>query len=225
MDNSKKYFWFASLVFLAVFNAIFFVVGGTEHNTSVWISYAFIHLGVMLLFLMPLFVTRSDSAHVFGASLYSIWTVYFTVTFIAGLVFILVAPEKMSTAFIVQLIILGTFLVLLFALKGGDERIKSTEQKGRMERQYFNEAAGELKRLFDKADDAWLKKQIEKVYDSIKASPTKSFIEIKDIEENINDEIQKLKNACETDKEKAIKILKSLDDLIAERNKQSKLKY
>ena len=31
------------LIFLIVFNTVFFVAGGADHPASVWISYGFIH--------------------------------------------------------------------------------------------------------------------------------------------------------------------------------------
>ena len=79
------------LVFLAVFNTVFFTLGGTSHPASVWISYGFIHLAYIMVIATPVLTRNSSSAAVFGFSLYSVSSVYFLAEFVVGLVFILIA--------------------------------------------------------------------------------------------------------------------------------------
>jgi len=54
------------LIFLAIFNAMFFILGGREHNVSVWLSYAFIHFAYLMLILTPILIRKGKSAVVFG---------------------------------------------------------------------------------------------------------------------------------------------------------------
>ena len=87
----KNVLWILlDLVFLIVFNTVFFVAGGTDHNASVWISYGFIHLSYILLIITPFLIRKSSSAAVFGFSLYSISSTYFLVEFIVGVIFCLI---------------------------------------------------------------------------------------------------------------------------------------
>ena len=44
------------LVFLIIFNAIFFIIGGVRHNVPVWIAYSFIHFAYLMLLLTPKFI-------------------------------------------------------------------------------------------------------------------------------------------------------------------------
>ena len=76
-------------IFLIVFNTVFFVLGGTNHPASVWMSYGFIHFSYVMVLITPFLIRKSSSAAVFGFSLYSISATYFIVEFIAGLIFIL----------------------------------------------------------------------------------------------------------------------------------------
>ena len=44
-----------SLAFLALFNALFFLLGGTKHTDIEWVSYGFIHVAYLMVLLTPLF--------------------------------------------------------------------------------------------------------------------------------------------------------------------------
>lgn len=49
----KSVFWtLLDLVFLIAFNLIFFIVSGLTHTISVWISYTFIHISYVMVFLL-----------------------------------------------------------------------------------------------------------------------------------------------------------------------------
>jgi len=81
------------LMFLIIFNTIFFVAGGVNHQFYVWLSYGFIHFSYIMLIITPLFVRKGKSAAVYGFSLYSISSIYFFIEFIIGIVFILFSTE------------------------------------------------------------------------------------------------------------------------------------
>ena len=103
------------LVFLIVFNVVFFVAGGTDHPASVWISYGFIHLAYIMLLITPFLIRKSTNTAVLGFPLYSISSAYFIVAFIVGLIFIFTHPESYKAALIVQVIIAGIYAVMLIS--------------------------------------------------------------------------------------------------------------
>ena len=76
------------LIFPVFFNLIFFIVLGYRHNSTVWISYAFINFAYLMLMLTPLMLTKGKSAHVFGLSVYGITFTYFLLQLIIGIGFI-----------------------------------------------------------------------------------------------------------------------------------------
>ena len=49
------------LIFIIIFNAMFFILGGTDHSVSVWISYGFIHFAYLMLIVTPFFMRRGKS--------------------------------------------------------------------------------------------------------------------------------------------------------------------
>ena len=65
--NKKRVLWiFLALVFLMVFNMIFFMAGGTEHGKAVWISYGFIHFAYLMSLITPFLVKKSTNIANFG---------------------------------------------------------------------------------------------------------------------------------------------------------------
>ena len=118
-----------NLIFLIVFNFIFFVAGGSEHNASVWISYGFIHFAYLMLLLTPKLIRDGKSKSVFGFSLYSISATYFLIEFVTGIIFILVSPESYKAAFLVQLCITGLYGIILVSNMLSDEYSSSAEEK------------------------------------------------------------------------------------------------
>ena len=58
--RKKNVLWILlDLVFLIVFNVVFFVAGGTDHPASVWISYGFIHFSYIMLLITPILIRKS----------------------------------------------------------------------------------------------------------------------------------------------------------------------
>src|SRR5699024_4531039 len=101
--NKKSVLWILlDLIFLAVFNTVFFVAGGTDHTASVWISYGFIHFAYLMVLVTPFLIRKSSSAAVFGFSLYSISSTYFLLEFVVGLIFIFMKSESYKASLIVQ---------------------------------------------------------------------------------------------------------------------------
>jgi len=122
------------LVFLVVFNVLFFLLGGTEHNVAVWLSYGFIHLAYLFLIATPFLIKKGKSAAVFGFSLYVISSIYFFIEFVVGVLFILIAPDGFKLALSIQIVILGIYAVLLLSHMIANENTAAVEQKRQIER-------------------------------------------------------------------------------------------
>ena len=104
--GKKNILWiFLDLVFLVVFNMVFFIAGGIYHPASVWISYGFIHFAYMMLLATSFFIRKSSNAVIFRFSLYAISSMYFFVAFIVGIVFVIMHPESYKSSLIIQVVI------------------------------------------------------------------------------------------------------------------------
>jgi len=211
------------LVFLIVFNAMFFIIGGTDHRVSVWISYGFIHFAYFMLLATPLLVRKGQSAAVFGFSLYSLSYAYFFIELITGVIFILVSPESYKAALLVQLCIGGIYAVLLMSNMIANERTAEAEEKRQYEIDYVKKAAVELASIMSGISDGDTRRKVEKVHDAISASPVKSHPSVRSLESQLLDGIANLRGVIRANKKESI-IAQSdtLLTMINERNRQLK---
>ena len=185
-----------NLIFLIIFNVIFYVLGGSDHNLSVWISYGFIHISYIMLLVTPKLTRKGKSASLFGFSLYSMSTAYFLFEFVVGIVFILIAPESINAALLVQLCIAGLYGILLLANMISNERTAEAEEKRQIEIAYVKDASIKLKSLLARVDDKEIKKNVERVYDAVSSSPAKTHPALAQIESSIVQSINELEYAA-----------------------------
>lgn len=173
--NKKRTLWILlDLVFLIVFNVVFFVAGGTDHPASVWISYGFIHFAYLMLLVTPFLIRKSTNTAVLGFPLYSISSTYFIVAFVVGLIFIFTHPESYKAALIVQVIIAGIYAVMLISHMIANESTADSIERHEMELRYVRDASAKLKGIMDSISDKQLRKKVEKLYDLLHSSPVKS---------------------------------------------------
>ena len=173
------------LIFLVIFNALFFVAGGFKHPVSVWVSYAFIHFAYLMLLLTSKLIHPGKSSVVFGFSLYSISSVYFLVEFAAGITFIFVSPESYKIPFLVQICIAGLYGILLISHMIANEHTAGAEEKRQYQIAYVKDASAKLKNLLEIINDKETKKKVEKVYDALHSSPVKLHPDLEQMETRI----------------------------------------
>lgn len=191
--NKKNVLWLLlDLVFLVIFNVVFFVLGGTEHPVSVWISYGFIHFSYIMLMITPKLIRKSSSSAVFGFSLYSISSAYFLIAFIVGVIFVFVRSESYKVSLVSQVIIAGLYLIMLISHMIANEHTADSIERHEMELQYVKESSAKIKGIMGSVEDRKLKKQIEKAYDLIHGSQTKSNNAARDYELTVMDLLEVL---------------------------------
>jgi hypothetical protein len=211
------------LIFLVIFNALFFVIGGTEHNVSVWMSYGFIHFAYFMLILTPFLIRKGKSAAVFGFSLYSISAVYFFVQFITGIIFILIASEGYNVALLVQLCIAGLYGIMLISNMIANERTADDEEARHYQIAYVKDASAKLKGMLESVSDRETKKKVERVYDALYSSPVKSHPNLVQMENRIFQSINELEDEISAgNKENIISMANSLLSAVNERNMRLK---
>ena len=222
--NKKSILWILlDLVFLVVFNVIFFVASGTQHPASVWISYGFIHFAYIMLLVTPFLIRKSSSAAVFGFSLYSISSTYFFVAFITGIVFIVMHPETYKASLLLQVVIAGFYAVMLLSNMIANEHTADSVERHEMELQYVKQSCAMLKGIMEMTDDKALKKKIEKAYDLLHSSQVKSSSAVRDYEVTVIDLIEVLEgNVSRNDAVAANMTLEKIMKNANERNRRLK---
>jgi len=207
------------LIFLIIFNAVFFLIGGVNHNLSVWLSYGFIHFAYFMLLFTPLLIRGGKSAAVFGFSLYSISSVYFLVEFAIGIVFVLISPESYKIALLVQLCLAGLFGIILISNMIANEHTADNEKKRQCQIEYVKKASTKIKVILDRINDKEERKKVEMVYDAINSSPVKSHPNMEEMESRILILINELDDAVsKINKKNTISLADTLLSAVNERN-------
>lgn len=223
--NKKSILWILlDLIFLAVFNTVFFVASGTDHIASVWISYGFIHFAYLMVLVTSFLIRKSSSAAVFGFSLYSISSTYFLIEFVVGLIFIFMKSESYKAALIVQVIISGIYAVLLLSHLIANEHTADSIEHHEEEVAYIKTASSRVKALVGKANDKKTNKEIEKAYDTLHSSPSKTVATVHSIESNVMNKVAELEGAVFDQNTKTIiTIAGEIVTLMEERNRKLRL--
>lgn len=223
--NKKSVLWILlDLIFLAVFNTVFFVAGGTDHTASVWISYGFIHFAYLMVLVTPFLIRKSSSAAVFGFSLYSISSTYFLLEFVVGLIFIFMKSESYKASLIVQVIVAGIYAVLLLSHLIANEHTADSVERHEEEVAYIKTASSRVKALIGKANDKKANKEIEKAYDTLHSSPSKTVTTVRSIESNVMNKVAELEGAVsDQDTATIITIAGEIVALMEERNRKIRL--
>lgn len=222
--NKKFMLWMLlDLVFLIVFNIVFFVSSGKQHEISVWISYGFIHFAYLILLVTTFLAKKSSNIAVLRLPLYFISTVYFIAEFVVGLVFIFGSSVSYETNLIVQVIIIGSYAVMLILHMVANERTVESIERHERELRYVKKSSSKLKGIMNSVSDKQLQKKIEKIYDLIHSSPVKSDNSVCDYEMSVLKLINILEeNISKNDAFAAETTIKKIEHNACERNRRLK---
>jgi signal transduction histidine kinase len=180
------------LIFLIVFNTLFFVLSGTENSSAVWISYGFIHFAYFMIWLTPYCIDEKKNITHLGFSLYSLSTVYFLLQFITGTIIILIAPTGYKFALFIQVCYAGLFGIFFVIYMIANKYTAKAVEERQINLIFIKEATQMLKSILMRIDDKDMQRQIEKVYDEINSSPVKSHDSLRVLENDIMDMISQL---------------------------------
>ena len=211
------------LIFLIIFNILFFAADSIEYTVSVWFSYAFIHFAYFMLLLTPKLIRPGKSSIVFGFSLYVISSVYFLVEFATGIAFILIPIESCKVSFTVQICIAGLYGIILISHMIANEHTANAEQKRQYQIAYVKDASAKLKKILETINDKEVKKKVERIYDAIYSSPVKSHPNLVQLENGILMSINALEDAVLSgNKDNILSLINSLLGTVNERNMRLK---
>lgn len=172
-----------------------------------------------MLIATPILVKKSSRSTVLGLPLQSIASAYFLVEFIAGLFFIFLGGESYKTALLTQILIAGVYAILLLANMIANEHTADSIKKHENETEYVKKTSSRVKLLIGKMSDKKVNKEIEKLYDLLHASPTKSVDKVNNLEVEVSNKITELENAVQKGNDKQIiSILNQITALVKERN-------
>lgn len=209
------------LIFLVVFNVIFFLLKPETNPASVWISYGFIHFAYIMVVATPILTKKSKSSNVFGLALASVSAVYFFIVFIIGIIFILARPESFKACLIIQILLAAAYAIILIINLLANEVTAEREEKRQKEILFVKTCSEKLKSALDLATDKEVKKAIEKAYDEVYNSPIKTNDALRATEINIYEQSGRLYDSV-NDKDLAITLANEIVKNTKERNAKLK---
>lgn len=173
------------LIFLVVFNALFFLLGDASHSTTDWVCYGFIHVAYLCLLATPLLCQTKKGEFVLSASLYLRALCYFFTELVVGLAFIFYNaynPISHSWPTIIQALLLAVFLILQLLSVWANDATKGSLAKQRQERVYIRTLAEKLHGAMQQVNDPALRKQLTDCYESLSQSSIETFPEAAEAE-------------------------------------------
>ena len=192
--NKKRILWILlDLVFLIIFNTIFFLLGGVHNKSSVWVAYGFIHFSYIMLLFTPSLCKRRTEQIEMRLSVDSVSLLYFWVTFVIGVVFIIVKPDTVKICVVANVVITGVYAIVLLTSLLANEYTADNLDIHDEELDYIKRGSTELRALIDLVNDKKTAKQVEFLYDLIYSSPVKSHPSVKAYERNVLALIEQLR--------------------------------
>ena len=162
-----------TLVFLVVFNTLFFLLCGTDNPTSVWVSYAYIHVAYFTILFLPVLKTKGDASYYLSSVLYGQAITYFILELIAGVVFIIYRMESPVWSLVVQTALWLIFVVLILGNAWANQATAQSLEKRKQDIDAYQSMRMSLKRLMAKTDKPELKRLIADCSDKLEASSSR----------------------------------------------------
>lgn len=213
-----------TLVFLVVFNTLFFLLSSTDNPTSVWVSYAYIHVAYFTILFLPVLKTKGDASYYLSSVLYGQAITYFILELIAGVVFIVYRMESPVWSLVVQTALWLIFVVLILGNAWANQATAQSLEKRKQDIDAYQSMRMSLKRLMAKTDKPELKRLIADCSDKLEASSSRQTQESEKIDIEIEQAIASLRQSITGDDvEESTSLARQLAGLIEER--KTILKY
>ena len=232
MKKNFKYFGITWIVGFVLFNAITFLIpneifGTTRFDKSVfWISYALITLSfIAQLITAYKFVTDDNAEQIFlNVPLLRIGYMAIVVSIIVGIVFMIFPVLPAWIGAIVCLLVAGYFVIACVKASAVANVVANIAVKVKTKTAFMRMAIIEAENILSRATTNEIKSEVKTVYEALKYSDPMSNPALDDIEQEINNSLNELKNAVtNNDSVKVAAITTQLLLLIKERNSQCKV--
>lgn len=210
-------------IFIIVFNTIFFMTAGSEHTSTVWVSYFAIHSSYILLLVTPLLVKKGYYDYAYYLPLYFISAIYFIIELLLGTIFIICNIDSFNLVFITHLVITGGYAIFLIINLLANDATAKEISKQKQEIYFIKNSSSKIKLLINISKNENLYKPLENLYDIIHSSPTKSLKQVIELENTITTKIKNLEENIYN--ENAVILIEEIILLVKERNETIKLQY
>lgn len=223
MSKGKNLWIVLDLIFVVVFNALFYMISGFDHSVAVWVAYAFIHIAYLLLVLTPKFVESGSARNATDVPIYLFSSVFFLASFVIDIVLIIIKIKSMKVVVGINIILIAIYLYLLISNMLANGKTNADMKRQTLEAYFVKNAANNLKSIINQADKEYQGK-IEKLYDKVSVSQTKSHPEVSELEGEITNLIGQLVYVVENNESDKIDyLLNMISRKVDERNSRLRI--
>lgn len=184
------------LILLALFNILFFTLGGNQPLASIWLSYGFIHLSIVLLIVAPLLIPKSKNSNVFFQTTGLLTASHFLIQLTIGILLILFKLELWTLVLSIHLVVLAAFSVIYLLNNFANKHTASQEARKKDIQETFKASIAEISNAIIYASESD-KNYLNSLMLDIKSSPLVVNDSLQGIENNILSECTLIRSAAE----------------------------
>lgn len=205
-------------VFVVAFNILFFVTGGTQHISSVWVCYGFLHFAYLMVLITPVIDAKGKTAYLSKLTTYTISLIYFFIELIFSIAVFTSEINKIKLIISVQTIITAIYIILLMSNLLTNDSIARKQERHDLENDFIKTISSKAKFIESITADPKLKKRINNLYCSIHSSPTRTSSGVVVYETKITELLEDLETVVGRDSVAAIKKIGEIEYMLNKRN-------
>ena len=217
MKNNKVLYGIIGIVALAIVNVVVFL-SLKEYTTARWINIAGLNLSIIVFWGAGI-ITGDKSEKFLGYARFPIVAVYSVLTFIISALFILINVKSVTLSVIVQVILLGSFAIVMCTNTMANNASKNITNIDKANYNKVTDMAKRIELIMQSVDDREVYKRIEKAYDSVKNANVTLQEDSTQIDNDIMQAIGVLEVAVQSKNyDMAEEQVSKINNLIARRN-------
>ena len=189
--GNKKIFTIIGAIAFVVFNIVFFILKPEEMHSGGWISYVCIDIIFIVLAIWP-WIEVGYSVQNLNVSTNTIALLYACAAIVAGAIFIAANPEGGKIAFVVHILIMAIFAVWMVVNVYANRKTADSVDMDYEDQLYIKRLTKKVKSLIAECESENIRKELNKLYDEVHASPVVAAWCNPGLEKQIEDRIDRL---------------------------------
>lgn len=196
-----------------------------------WTAYSFLMISLVVQFVISYISASKAFVPKNGVRYYPllrVGTIYLAVQIAASLIFFLTdayfTPALSWIPAVVCLLILGISCAVLYSTYSGIKVVEHVDEKTKVDTAFISELTVDADILRKQTDDTELQKKLQVLYETIRYSDPVSSPALKELEQNIREQMNQLKSSVTlNDSGNAGLLIQKINTLMYERNQKCKL--
>lgn len=209
------------ILIAVIFNLIFFIVGGTKHNSAEWMAYVWTYVAIIVSFSAPLLCIKYKRTPENLVTIYLFAWLYSIGITVFNALIMLFNIKSIKLVILINGVVFLVYLILLIFNMRVNYDIEKNDETIDSERQFVQDVSRKIKMCMQNVNDLSAKKIIEKAYDAVRTSPLHSNGQVMNYEIEIVRVTSELEAA--TDNKEYDKLIELSEIIVSNINKRNAL--